>query len=309
MASVIHVATVGDESFKYGVAALFQTICQTLNPAARVQFHVVDMNLQPATREALRATVKMQERALGITFLNPEESACFRNLREILLRSRPRAPFREKCWLAKFAIPDLLTTESRCLYLDSDILCGRDLGELNSFDWGQNWLLAARDLPVTGVGKAWEFELAKLNPAAPYFNGGFMYFDLAAWRRENLGAKAPPAFQLAPERMIDQGIFNLIYFGRWLVLDGEWNHQCPYTYGIFGDLSKGRKFLVHYVARPKPWQYPADARSAEFFAALDQTAYAGWRPNPLYWAAQYKWLEFKLLIGNLLKQLRRIVRR
>jgi lipopolysaccharide biosynthesis glycosyltransferase len=290
MSPVIHVATVGDESFRYGTAVLIQSICDSLDPRARVQFHIVDISLTPKTREALLATVKKNPNALGLSFLNPNDSPCFRALVTRLEQSKPRVPFHEKCWLAKIVIPDVLAGVSRCLYLDSDIFCGRDLFELESLDWGANALLAVR------------VALAGLDPAAPYFNGGFMYFDLDLWRKENLSARSQEIFARAPEKMIDQSIFNLLYYQRWLVLDGDWNHQCPFGYGIFADLTKGRKFLLHYVTSPKPWEFPVDARTAEFFAALDKTAYAGWRPNSLYWAVHYRLRVLKMHADTLLRK-------
>lgn len=93
---------------------------------------------------------------------------------------------------------------------------------------------------------------------------------------------------IAPLTYIDQSVFNIVFYRNWAELPRDYNFQCPIRYGLFDEISKGRKINLHYVTNPKAWQVPVDQTTACFYASLDQTAFRGWRPNPVYWAVHLK---------------------
>jgi lipopolysaccharide biosynthesis glycosyltransferase len=303
----IDIVTIGEESFRYGTAVLLRSAAEHCT-APGLRFFIFDFNLRPETRRRIEATVRGLPCRAEVEFLTLGEAESFREVMRIM-KARGRN-FLHACWFSKIAILDVLSSlAGRVYYADSDLVCALDWAGAEPL-WAGAPMCAALDGPITGSGHAVEFEIEGLDPAAPYFNGGFMGFDLGAWKSEGLTAKALAltekytAFGEASGLRLsergrevaavhgthfnDQAVFNILFYKRWACLPQEWNVQSPVGCGLLAEAAAGKRVNVHCTTNPKPWQVPESPASAYFFEVLDRTAFAGWRPNRLYWAAHLR---------------------
>jgi lipopolysaccharide biosynthesis glycosyltransferase len=88
----------------------------------------------------------------------------------------------------------------------------------------------------------------------------------------------------------DQEALNVVLAGRIGELDPRWNQQSelflkeyevilPFTRELIKDLSEN-PWITHYSNKRKPWHFGHEhPLLQEWFAYLDQTAFAGWRPT------------------------------
>ena len=82
----------------------------------------------------------------------------------------------------KFYIPEILSDESRVIFLDGDIIAKNDLTELFNTDLGDKIVGAVKDL--SGLN-----QFNKVNPNYSYFNSGIMLMDLKSMRDRELSTK------------------------------------------------------------------------------------------------------------------------
>lgn len=321
MTATINIATIGEESFKYGTAVLLRSVAESCS-ADVLRFFILDLNLSRGTREKLTATVRQLARRAEVEFLDPQNSAAFREVMAIMKKRRRN--FLHSCWFSKFAIPDLLAERAdHVFFMDSDFFCALDLAEARALQ-GAYPACGAPDTPITDAGFSVEFEIEQLDGTAPYFNGGFMGLDLGWWKSHGLSKKAvmlTEKFTAFTNRSVlhlsekaaatarlhgtffnDQAVFNILFYKNWKVLPQDWNFQCPFGYGLFAEIAKGKKLNLHYVTNPKPWQVPVCNTTDFFYQTLDRTAFRGWRPNPLYWSAHLRLRRLKGWLAARLKK-------
>lgn len=287
MPSYLNIAAIGEESFKFGLAVLIKSVATSCVAASDIRFFILDLNLTPATRKKLTQTVDGLGRSAAIEFLDPKSSRMLNELNVILARRKRN--FKERCWFAKFAIPDLLSSRTdHVFYLDSDIYCGLDLSLARQLQ-GASPLCAVIDGATKAVGASVEFSHARLAADASYFNAGLLGIDLAYWKKNNLSEKALAIADEFGTQLIDQGLFNVLFYRNWMELPWDWNYQCPFRYGLFEEIGNGKRIInLHYLTNPKPWQVPIQPANVFFYRVLDQTAFRGWRPNAFYWTMHLK---------------------
>ena len=186
--------------------------------------------------------------------------------------------------LFRLLLPELLPVEiEKVLYLDCDLIVRADISAL--------WRTDIADVPLAAVGE-WNPRAHKasspagirryrelgISPNQRLFNAGVLLVNLAYWRRSLL---APRAFDyirhVGPEvRWHEQEALNVVCDGRYRKLEPGWNVPADIAMRSPSD----RASIVHYLTAEKPWHWYFDSsRAASFFDALDQTAWAGWRPE------------------------------
>jgi lipopolysaccharide biosynthesis glycosyltransferase len=284
----LSIAAIGEESFKYGLAVLIRSVATSCVATSELRFFILDLNLTSASRRKLAQTISGLGRKATLEFLDPESSLLLQNI--ITTLTLQKRSFNERCWFAKFAIPDLLSNRlDHVFYLDSDFYCGLDLSVARQLQ-GAYPVCAVIDGATKACGFNAEFARAILPDAeTPYFNAGLMGMDLAYWRDNGLSEQALIIAKKCGAKLIDQDLFNLLYCRKWMELPWEWNYQCPFHYGLFEEIADGRRIInLHYLTNPKPWHVPFQKKTAFFYQVLDQTAYCGWRPNTLYWMMHLK---------------------
>lgn len=159
---------------------------------------------------------------------------------------------------------DLLTGESRGIYLDADMLCVDDMLPL----WNQPLnglpLGAVTDMAIPtfasprGVGD-WR-ELGR-PPDSPYFNAGMMLMDLELWRSRNLRAMAVRHMCQHRVDFLHQEALNVVLHGQWVGLDPRWNVIAGLCHRRFSRKTvpghaqaTQAPALIHFAGFFKPWR-------------------------------------------------------
>lgn len=180
---------------------------------------------------------------------------------------------------ARIMLADILKSENKFLYLDSDLLVGVDVHDLFQTDL-QNELLGA----VVGGTIEWslekEFFLAhKFRKDDPYFNSGVLLFNGARWRDEKLMEECFALCKKYPDQLKcqDQTVLNYICNKKVLALDKCYNVP-SYASGNSIRGEPARCQITHFLGSPKPWDmfgsilHPGYRHFKNYF---DQTALSG----------------------------------
>jgi len=166
----------------------------------------------------------------------------------------PPAPGWHPLTYARMLVPDLVE-DDRVLYLDSDLLVLRDVGEL--FDWELgDCIAAAPQAGRLGDDCPW-WELDGLDPDAPYFCAGVMVMDCRKWRAEKVSERALVLIFENPAacKCLDQTALNYILHQRVVVLNSAWSR-------LHWDFARQREeetHILHFINSGKPWKAPSDA--------------------------------------------------
>ncbi|HEY5070746.1 MAG TPA: glycosyltransferase family 8 protein [Caulobacteraceae bacterium] len=138
----------------------------------------------------------------------------------------------------------------RLCYIDSDIVCQGDLGELFSFDLQGHPIGARCEEPFLEVGFA--AERNSIDPDA-YFNSGVLLMDIA---HDDIIERLDQAIHLSehePGRLffLDQCALNIAFQERVRRLPPEFNFFVRPYRPVIEDIAAAK--LLHFVAAPKPW--------------------------------------------------------
>ena len=209
---------------------------------------------------------------------------------------------------ARLALPALVN-EERILYIDSDLIVQGNLAELWEMDLGDAVMAAAIDVTAKDLGnsKLPTRELG-LPERAPSLNSGLLLMNVKRWRDADVTVNALRYLRQWPDHAVnwDQSALNVVLYGRWQMLDAQWN-----TPAWLADCGKEGCSLeapvLHFVGPHKPWLFGCHKSPSAriFFLWLDKTAWKGWRPSgmkqALKWAKYRAW-KFGSDFGALLRK-------
>jgi len=248
---LVHVLLASDSATSAGLAvAGYSAIQQT---SAGVALWVVQENLDAETISSLR---KFWSYAAEVNFLT--------------MKSLPWYWATEKfpllAW-ARIQIGDLLPPHvSRCIYMDTDTLVGRDLVELFGMPLEGNAIAMAINNNVPPEVVAY-LNTIGIDPDR-WFNSGVALIDVDAWRRGSATAELirfkrsmPPVLWFP-----DQDLLNKYFEGRILELDPSWNRR-DVAYSPEGQ-------ILHFAGATKPWEMSGD---------LGQPGLRAWREVYAQW--------------------------
>ena len=159
-----------------------------------------------------------------------------------------RLPFEGLSYAAffRYFIPRYVS-ESRVLYLDSDIVVRKPIDELWDLDLADTPLAAVRDDLDTNV-----------------FNSGFLLINNDMWRAENVTQDLIELTnQYHQTAYGDQGILNRLFENRWKELEPIYNfmvgmdtiacHLGKDDWYLHAELLEDSAKIIHYTGK-KPWQ-------------------------------------------------------
>lgn len=284
-AESIVVACAADQAFVLPLAVLVRSILHHLDRSRRLDLYVVDMGIDPQSKE--RLVRSWPEEGLGIHWVAVDPAA----LAHLPVWGRMNIATYQRLLMGQLLPPGI----SRVIWLDCDAVVMTDLARLWETPLNDMVIAAAQDLVVPyfsskfGVGPHQELGIP---PNAPHFNAGVMLVDLEAWRRERVADRSCEYLaRYAKEVWFwDQEALNVALVGKWLLLDPRWNqiasvagrpffrpeHLGPQAYRQVVE----SPWLIHWAGSIKPWLFRSRReRSAIWFDFLDQTAWRGWRPK------------------------------
>ena len=169
----------------------------------------------------------------------------------------------------RFLIPEVLTGESRCIYLDTDIVVRHDLSELYATDLEgcvaagvKNPLLEERDPEIYRA----RCERLGIPDLKSYVNAGVLLLDLDALRASGLAESMKALVGHNDFPYDDQDVFNVVLHGKIKTLPLRYNAMTCYLYERRQDLVRplfgAAEFaeaeydatVIHYVSHLKPWK-------------------------------------------------------
>ncbi len=195
--------------------------------------------------------------------------------------------------LYRLLMPDVLPAEvDRVIYLDCDLIVRRDLGALWGLPLDGAPCAAVRDARIVSIGAPGgpPWRALGVDPMIPHFNAGVMLAELDAWRQDDVGPRALEMLCSVAIPQLDQGALNAVFAGRWLRLPPTWNLQgshfihrnnLAWTVEPTDELEAAYAdpAIVHFSGLSKPWNPRCThPYRDDWFAALQQTAWAGWTP-------------------------------
>ena len=189
----------------------------------------------------------------------------------------------------------LAETVRTAIWLESDMVIVRDIGELWQQDPRPHALLAAQDLVVPHVSSACgvqQFRELGLEPDRKYFNSGVMVINLDWWRQNSVTNRVLSYLRRrgSSVHLADQGGLNAVLCGQWGELDPRWNviesvagrcfFKAPHLSEQQYRLVVEDPWIIHYAGLFKPWRgHMLTPARGLFFRYLDLTAWKGWRPR------------------------------
>jgi lipopolysaccharide biosynthesis glycosyltransferase len=198
--------------------------------------------------------------------------------------------------LFRLRMMDLVPPEvERLIFLDTDVVVRASLAPLGDVDLRAAPLAAVRDAvhPWAASPGCLDWRSLGVPPDMPYFNAGVMVISTEAWRELEMGERALDLLRTRAFNFGDQCALNVVAGGGWTQLEPRWNvqggHHRTDSYawvteptGALDD-ALASPSVLHFTAfdgHAKPWcsfsTYPG---AALWFDELDQTSWAGWRPD------------------------------
>lgn len=153
---------------------------------------------------------------------------------------------------ARIQLGELLPHDvSRCIWLDTDILVGRDLAELWDIPLGGNSIAMAINDKMPPEVVAYVRSIG-IDPNR-WHNAGVQLIDVEAWRHSSAMTELMRCKRSLPPVLWfhDQDLLNKYFAGRILTLDPCWNRR-DVAYSPEGQ-------LLHFAGSPKPWEMPSDS--------------------------------------------------
>lgn len=281
------IACAANAPYVMPLTVMLRSVAKNICDGRRLDAYVVDDGIRAADRKRVEESMPSNT---SIRWIAPLR----RNFDGLPLWGRMPITTYDKLTVADFLPAEV----DRAIWLDCDMLVTRDVSDL----WGKSFLgattLAVQDSLVPFVSSRFgvaAYEDLGMDPHAPYFNAGMMLIDIASWRDHRVSAHALAYLKKYGRDVVfwDQEALNAVLYGRWHPLDADWNWSANLDRlgkrkGQRGDSTAGR--IVHFNGNIKPWVV-SDGRSLdeEYFAMVDETVWAGWRPAKTFRTRALAW--------------------
>jgi lipopolysaccharide biosynthesis glycosyltransferase len=275
-----------DDGYAMPLAVAARSVVAPLPPGTEVTIAVLDMGISDGHRERIEGSLDLP----GV------ELRWVDSLRDRITDLPNTWPIITRAGYGRIFIPEVLPDIERALYLDCDVLVRRSVAGLFDLDMGGAWAMGVLDVqaPFVPFGVPHWYAVGR-SADELNFNSGVLLMDLAEWRERDLTRALLDYFTgRLYLRAQDQEGVNAVLGGHIAHLDPRWNQQAeifwdpaqyhyedflPFPAEICSQV-RGDPWIVHFSSHPKPWddscRHPF---LSEWFATLDLTEYAGWRPR------------------------------
>ncbi|MEM1010678.1 MAG: glycosyltransferase family 8 protein [Planctomycetota bacterium] len=253
-----------DDRFSIGLGVMLYSVLKHLQPGMPARVFILDDGISPENRERIER-IAAPRVADGCVWLKPQlpEGDHLKGKGKI-----------SKATYSRILIPHLLPADvKRAVFVDVDMLCCRDLGTLATMPLDGNALLAVQDYRYPTLRhtlpKQEVLDRLERDGDAPYFNGGFLVFDMESWRQDDLPDQVFKALHDVRDDtfFVNQDGLNIALQGKWKQLAPSYNVQentlrrpeklpdHPYTQQLIRDTSRllSEPGVYHYTGHSKPW--------------------------------------------------------
>lgn len=255
---------------------LIVSILENAADSTRYHFHIVSEDLQSSDMDSIQSLVTKYG-----------GSASFYSMPNGIVNGLPishGSHLSSETYIRLFLPIILPATLTYVLYLDCDIVCVEDIGDLFPLDWcGESY--------ISAVHETWDAEdhASRIGISGNgYFNTGVMVMNIALLRTFDLPSKS--MLWLDRNRTsaayADQDALNYVFSGSVLPLAKKWNVYPEENGGnprIFGREVTTRvedAKLIHFAGAWKPWNYNLDEPLKKlYYKYLPYTPYAHSKPT------------------------------
>lgn len=268
------------------LAVMLASVAANLERGQSVIAHVVESALSPATKARVERSLPRGTMTLNWISVDRDRMA-------VVVGTLRRENWLTIATFYRLLLGELLPAElNKVIYLDCDLVLTRCLGTLWQTDLGDHYLAAVQEPDPDGGHMSSKrglplYRELGLPAGMKLFNAGVLVINLQKWRQEMLAARVVAYLRAAGERALwqDQDGLNAIIAGDWKELDARWN----VTMHLYLDPSRvancemllSDPYIVHFNTAVKPWHSHFRYGFQDLFLHyLDQTDWAGWRPEP-----------------------------
>ncbi|EKB26691.1 glycosyltransferase family 8 protein [Aeromonas dhakensis] len=258
MRKIIHSAFCIDDSFAVHLAALIHSLGKHLSHDLQLQCHVL-ARLSETNKFKLS---KLESENLVIKFYDN-----LPDYKDIPISNLYNNRLNEVTYY-RFAIPHILKSIDKVLFIDSDMIALGDISPLWSIDMGDAIVAVVSD-HILGCDK--KKQLMRGISSGKYFNAGFMLMNLDKWRDKNISEQA---LRLLIENNgfehNDQDALNIVLENKTVYIDNKWNAQPNHL-----AQNNSLPILVHFCGQEKPWHiYSNHPFKGSYLVSRRETDYA-----------------------------------
>lgn len=254
----IVVGLVSDERYFPGLFVTIVSVLLSTKTTKEIHFHVIDNGIQDNSWCRLEQTLKNLSSKVSL-FRHKLDLSDFNDL--------PKWKFGSHGVYARFLFLDLVKAP-QIIYLDVDLLFGKDIEELWNIDFKNHVLFSVGDKAFPCESKDEEFsntmdhdgffegkplcDLYGIPRDAKYFGGGVLKFNVDLWNERKISEKC---FEFARKhkgqfKFNDQTMMNFLLWDQSKLLSYEYNNYMWYSGVGFSD-----ELILHYTFDIKPWMY------------------------------------------------------
>lgn len=167
----------------------------------------------------------------------------------------------------RYFTPELLQGESKALYIDFDMLCLEDLGELYSTKLGTNYIGAVPDYVIENDKKIYSSFKSGIGFTNndKYINSGLLLMNLNAIRSSDIMKtfwhNIHNKRKMIPKRFnifADQTVTNLTFKGKVKFLDAKYNVFMT----VLDEINCKQPVILHFTGSHKPLTYRSENTTA-----------------------------------------------
>jgi lipopolysaccharide biosynthesis glycosyltransferase len=278
-------AVAADAAYALPLAVTLRSAARALAPGRALRAYVIDDGLGAELRDRVAASLPS---GVELRWVSADDATA------ATMPTWGRMP---TTTFQRLLVAALLPAgEPKAIWLDCDVLVAADLGRLWDEPMRGRPLLAARDMAVPFVSSRLGLpdHRARGIPAdAHYFNAGVMVLDLDAWREGDIAGRVLRDLteRASPPLFWDQDALNAVLHAEWGAIDPRWNvnaglagrrHWRPRHLGAAAARAVAEDpWVHHFCGNVTPWRVPdtRDPGRARWYAEVDGTPWAGWRPE------------------------------
>lgn len=268
-----HIAFCVDDHYFRSMGATIASIVDN-NPDTDFVFHVFTF----AKSEGQRARVLQLEERFGVkTAFHVVDATTFEEFAGVIGSSHYSLSI-----FNRLVIPRMLQgVTDRVLSLDADVICVASIAPLVQMDISGDIAVVVPDADRTTERRCAALKLARHE----YFNGGFLYMNVANWIAGRITEEAIDVLihRADDMRFNEQDALNIVLNGRARYIDRKWN----YLYDLIHDLNDDKRAMrpvgdavfLHFAGAVKPWTTWSLHEASALFAKYH--AMSPWADMPL----------------------------
>ncbi|WP_241602475.1 glycosyltransferase [Rosenbergiella nectarea] len=243
----LNIAYGADDKFMFGAGVSIESVIIN-NKNRKLKFHIFTDDISAENAERLSLICKNHKTAINIYNVNAES-----------IKTLPSNKAWNHAIYFRLMIADYFHRKaSRVLYLDSDVFCSGDIGDLIDLDISGHTVAAVNDPSTKHIIKTDELFCTSFAEKG-YFNSGVMLINIDEWNKCSITEKSMKILindcALNALTYYDQDAINVATCGSVLFIDNTFNYiiDLNYKYKCDENLAHKQASLFHFVGLTKPW--------------------------------------------------------